>query len=103
MGGALGSSVASPERGRVGVEEVATGLEGRVQSAAATAGTGVAAENWMRARKAKARPRMKARNEGILKDAVFWMVKGEAISVLELRSNREMEGDLIEGIEEYCR
>ena len=63
-----------PERGRAGVE-VARDLDGReVQSAAATAGTGVAAESWRRARRVKARPRMKARNEGIVKDTVFWMV-----------------------------
>lgn len=48
-----------PERGRVGVEDVATGLEGGgMQTAASTAGTGVAAESWMRARKVKARPRI---------------------------------------------
>ena len=93
-----------PERGRVGVEDVATGLEGGgMQTAASTAGTGVAAESWMRARKVKARPRITARNEGILKDTVFWMVKGETISVLELRSNGGMQGDLIERIGEYCR
>jgi hypothetical protein len=34
-----------PERGKVGVVVATTGLEGRVQSAAATAGRGVAAES----------------------------------------------------------
>jgi hypothetical protein len=60
-----------PERGRV---RVATGLEGRLvggQSAAATAGTGVAVESWRKARRMKARPRMKARNEGIVKGVAF--------------------------------
>jgi hypothetical protein len=90
-----------PESGRTGVEDVVTGLEGRVQSAAATAGTGVAAESWMRARKVKARPRMKARNEGILKDAVFWMMMGEAISVIECASELTCQRDLTEGIQEY--
>ena len=64
-----------PERGRAGVVVVAT-LEGSVvQPAAATAGTGVAAENWMRASKVKARPRTKARNEGILTGVLFEVVE----------------------------
>jgi hypothetical protein len=68
----MGWRYVPPERGRTGDEAVAT-LVGR-QSADATTGTGVAAESCMRARKVKARPRTKARNEGILTDVSFELV-----------------------------
>ena len=87
--------------GTVGV--VAEGGKGP-QSSASTAGTGDEADIWMRARRVKARPRRRARSEGMLRSVAFEVVWREITSVIEfltvidekLRERRWME--LLKGI-----